>query len=154
MKKTLLALLLTVAGIAGLSAQTTDEPPEPIRTVKPEEVPVMNPIEMTRIVFSMIDDDQGYINMGYDTDGDGIEDARFVYGYIFVEGNVMDTGLIMYAFDEDRNSYFDANEWITIDYSEDLLPKPIQPPESQEVPFDNGFWNEYFEPREREGVGV
>jgi hypothetical protein len=168
--KTVIALGFAAGmGLAGLSAQTTEGEPIPeeptteetIRTVKPEEVPIMDDLHLIATIPFAVDAQSGYVDKIYDVDDDGTIDALFTYEYSGVSSNgIVDLILYGYVIDEDGDGHLGIEEVVIVDYSGYLLPElPRIPdtPEIQEAPqlpdyYD--LWNEFFDLGEESEVGV
>jgi hypothetical protein len=138
--KTIIAL-----GFATLSASAFAQ----VRTIKPEDVPVMNPSALIGILVRPMTTTQGYLDLAYDTNFDGTEDIRFIYEYLYEETQSY-VRLKTYAHDKNNNEYFEENEWIEVDYScapEQTPPQKPELPKPKEIPNAPNFnelVREYF----------
>ena len=95
MKKTLLTLIGTLLLSANLSAQ---------------ELPKVKPEDMCFAMFGS-HPEGNCITLCYDTDKDGREDTRFHYMVRPLSSGAVQTRLMGYAVDEDRDGYFTEDEW-------------------------------------------
>ena len=104
MKKTLLGLLMLAAGTS-LFANAPQ--------ISPEKLMGMG-FENYEIDGQMIP----IMTLLYDTDGDGVEDAKFSHVYIPYDETRIATRLIEYAFDWNKNGNYEEGEKTRVEYED------------------------------------
>ena len=78
-----------------------------------EGLPKIKPDQMGWIMYGQHENGVTYINIGYDTDGDKLEDTRFHYQVVPTPGGLMYSRLMSYGVDADRDGIFREDEWFT-----------------------------------------
>ncbi len=141
LQRTIIAL-----GFAALSTSAFAQQ----RTVKPEEVPLMNPSYLKKVIFFQKDDLEGFMHYLYDANGDGDMDAEYIYEYkIDWSDEDVNMKLLRFIIDHNKNGLVEQNEITGVDYSD----KPSEPPQIPKER-DNELRKKQFDLKEGEGVGV